>query len=242
MGPGAATPIAVIGSPSATCSMRWVISTIPWASVSGVSTLAWRISLPSPSPAATKIFDPPISTPIYIWLLYRLRCNPYYPYRLWLLTLPVPYVMMLYRLVGRFGRGPSRRDYECSPPCIFFCDGVPSKSVSPGCPCFKTERSSILSSNEGAVKHKGGDMNRDVLTTVGGLILVGVVVVATFLYGNQQRQAQLRQQQTTQKQQQQKAATPAKPKAVSGSAKSQPAAPTTTSATPTQQPAAGQAS
>jgi hypothetical protein len=46
-------------------------------------------------------------------------------------------------------------------------------------------------------------MNRDVLTTVGGLVLVGVVVVATFLYGNEQRQAQLRHDQTAQRQAQQ---------------------------------------
>jgi hypothetical protein len=60
-------------------------------------------------------------------------------------------------------------------------------------------------------------MNRDALTTIGGLVLVGIVVVATFLYGNQQRQAQLRHNQTAQRQAQQ-------------SAKPQPAAKTPASA------------
>jgi|GEM_PF-5922821 len=45
-------------------------------------------------------------------------------------------------------------------------------------------------------------MNRELLITIGGLLVVGLVVVATFLYGNQQRQAQLRTPQTNQHQQQ----------------------------------------
>ena len=51
-------------------------------------------------------------------------------------------------------------------------------------------------------------MNRDVLTTIGGLVLVGVIVVATFLYGNQQRQSQLRHNQTAARQSQPAAKTP----------------------------------
>lgn len=45
-------------------------------------------------------------------------------------------------------------------------------------------------------------MKKDVLTTIGGLVLVGLVVVATFLYGSQQRQNQARQDQDLKKQQQ----------------------------------------
>ena len=45
-------------------------------------------------------------------------------------------------------------------------------------------------------------MNREVLTTIGGLIVVGAVVVATFLYGNHQHQADLRHDQDVQRQQQ----------------------------------------
>lgn len=43
-------------------------------------------------------------------------------------------------------------------------------------------------------------INKDVLKTVGGLLLIGVVVVATFLYGNQQRQEQMRQEQGVEQQ------------------------------------------
>jgi cytoskeletal protein RodZ len=63
-------------------------------------------------------------------------------------------------------------------------------------------------------------MNRDVLTTVGGLVLVGIVVVATFLYGNEQRQAQLRRDQTAQRQSQQQSKNQSTPKASSVSTSS----------------------
>lgn len=50
-------------------------------------------------------------------------------------------------------------------------------------------------------------MKKDVLTTIGGLVLVGLVVVATFLYGNQQRQNQAKHDQDIKKQQETKAPT-----------------------------------
>lgn len=51
-------------------------------------------------------------------------------------------------------------------------------------------------------------MRRDLVVTIGGMILVGLIVVATFLYGNQQHQAELRLAQEQQRQ-----ATPAPPAA-----------------------------
>lgn len=45
-------------------------------------------------------------------------------------------------------------------------------------------------------------MNRDGLKTVIGLLVIGLIIVATFLYGNNQRQAQLRHDQDLKKQQQ----------------------------------------
>lgn len=46
-------------------------------------------------------------------------------------------------------------------------------------------------------------LNQDLLKTVGGLLLIGVIVVATFLYGNRQRQAQIRDDQTATEQSEQ---------------------------------------
>lgn len=45
-------------------------------------------------------------------------------------------------------------------------------------------------------------MKKDVLTTIGGLVLVGLVVVATFLYGSQQRQNQAKHDEQLKQQQQ----------------------------------------
>lgn len=45
-------------------------------------------------------------------------------------------------------------------------------------------------------------MKKDILTTIGGLVAVGLIVVATFLYGNHQRQQQLRTQEKPQTAQQ----------------------------------------
>lgn len=72
-------------------------------------------------------------------------------------------------------------------------------------------------------------MNREVLTTVGGLLVVGIVVVATFLYGNHQRQNQMHASQTSQHQ----------PQAAKPTPSPTPAATTPgTGSTPAQQPAA----
>lgn len=55
-------------------------------------------------------------------------------------------------------------------------------------------------------------MRRDVLRTIGGIVVVGLVVVATFLYGNHQSQQQIRkQQQLETKAKQQTAASQTKP-------------------------------
>lgn len=43
-------------------------------------------------------------------------------------------------------------------------------------------------------------MNRESLKTLGGILVIGIIVVATFLYGNQQRQEQLRKDQAQQEQ------------------------------------------
>src|SRR4029078_2296942 len=44
-------------------------------------------------------------------------------------------------------------------------------------------------------------MKRDTVKTLIGLLIIGIIVVATFLYGNAQRQAQLRHDQDVKKQQ-----------------------------------------
>lgn len=46
-------------------------------------------------------------------------------------------------------------------------------------------------------------MNRDLLKTAGGIIIIGAIIVATFLYGNQQRQEQVRRDQEVEQQQDQ---------------------------------------
>ncbi|MEO7617348.1 MAG: hypothetical protein ABIS59_00740 [Candidatus Saccharibacteria bacterium] len=45
-------------------------------------------------------------------------------------------------------------------------------------------------------------MNRDGLKTIIGLLVIGLIIVATFLYGNHQRQAQLRHDEDLKRQQQ----------------------------------------
>ncbi len=49
------------------------------------------------------------------------------------------------------------------------------------------------------------DMKRDTLKTIAGLIIIGLIVVVTFLYGNAQRQDQNRRDQAAKQAQQQKA-------------------------------------
>lgn len=44
-------------------------------------------------------------------------------------------------------------------------------------------------------------MSRDTVKTLAGLLVIGVIVVATFLYGNAQRQSQLKHDQTVKNQQ-----------------------------------------
>lgn len=46
-------------------------------------------------------------------------------------------------------------------------------------------------------------MSRDTVKTLAGLLIIGIIVVATFLYGNAQRQSQLKKQQQTADQSQQ---------------------------------------
>ncbi len=63
------------------------------------------------------------------------------------------------------------------------------------------------------------NLNRDFLKTLGGILVIGAIVVATFLVGNQQRQDQIRKE----NQAQQKAPVPIKknqPAANSGSSSS----------------------
>jgi cobalamin biosynthesis Mg chelatase CobN len=48
-------------------------------------------------------------------------------------------------------------------------------------------------------------MKRDTVKTLAGLLIIGIIVVATFLYGNAQRQSQLRRDEDAKKQQQAKA-------------------------------------
>jgi predicted lipid-binding transport protein (Tim44 family) len=75
-------------------------------------------------------------------------------------------------------------------------------------------------------------MKRDTLKTIAGLIIIGLIVVVTFLYGNAQRQSQNRKDQAAKQAQQQKASTQAaqpqaQPKVAAAPAT--PAAPATTS-------------
>ena len=53
-------------------------------------------------------------------------------------------------------------------------------------------------------------MKRDTIKTIAGLVIIGGIVVATFLYGNAQRQAQLAHDQDVKKQQEAKAQEQAK--------------------------------
>ena len=73
-------------------------------------------------------------------------------------------------------------------------------------------------------------MKRDTIKTIAGLIIIGAIVVATFLYGNSQRKAQLAHDQDVKKQQEAKAQAQAKavtptPTPVKASAPSTSAAP-----------------
>lgn len=56
-------------------------------------------------------------------------------------------------------------------------------------------------------------MNRDLIKTIAGILLVGLIVVATYLYGNHQSQLQQQKDQASRQSQQQVAqnTTPAKP-------------------------------
>ncbi len=62
------------------------------------------------------------------------------------------------------------------------------------------------------------NLNRDFLKTLGGILIIGAIVVATFLYGNQQRQDQIRKEQQAKEQADQKVGKPA----ASNKTKSQP--------------------
>ena len=62
----------------------------------------------------------------------------------------------------------------------------------------------LYSNQEGALINQGKIMRRDVVATIGGLILVALVVVGTFLYGNSQREKQESQGQNQEQQQAQK--------------------------------------
>jgi cytoskeletal protein RodZ len=61
-------------------------------------------------------------------------------------------------------------------------------------------------------------MKRDTVKTLAGLLIIGIIVVATFLYGNAQRQSQLRRDEDAKKQQQAKANDQAKKAQPSASA------------------------
>ena len=83
-------------------------------------------------------------------------------------------------------------------------------------------------------------MKRDTLKTIFGLVIIGLIVVVTFLYGNSQRQAQLRHDQDVKRQQQTQAKTPAvQPSASTAQPKT--AAPTTTPSKPPVAPTAAPA-
>jgi cytoskeletal protein RodZ len=73
-------------------------------------------------------------------------------------------------------------------------------------------------------------MRRSLVTTIGGLLLVILVVGATFLYGNSQRQEQQRQDEQRQEQAQQKPADQPAKTAEANQPASQPAATTSTPA------------
>lgn len=55
-------------------------------------------------------------------------------------------------------------------------------------------------------------LTRDLLKTVGAILVIGIIIVATFLYGNRQRQEQVRRDQQIRQQQEQKAAEETGPK------------------------------
>ncbi len=78
-------------------------------------------------------------------------------------------------------------------------------------------------------------MKRDTVKTIAGLIIIGGIVVATFLYGNSQRQAQLAHDQ--QVKQQQTAKIPAKSSAAQPSATGAAGASATNNTAPVNTPA-----
>jgi hypothetical protein len=77
-------------------------------------------------------------------------------------------------------------------------------------------------------------MKRDTLKTLAGLLIIGVIVVATFMYGNAQRQAQIKRDEAAKKQQQQQANANE-----AGKATASPSGTTTPTASPTTQPTTG---
>lgn len=56
------------------------------------------------------------------------------------------------------------------------------------------------------------NLNRDFLKTLGGILIIGAIVVATFLYGNQQRQEQIRKDEQAKQQAEQQVKATAKAK------------------------------
>lgn len=57
------------------------------------------------------------------------------------------------------------------------------------------------------VFYRSSRMKRDTLRTLGGVVVICLIVVATFMYGNSQRQAQIRHDQDVKAQQEAKAST-----------------------------------
>lgn len=80
-------------------------------------------------------------------------------------------------------------------------------------------------------------MNRDGVKTIIGLLVIGLIIVATFLYGNHQRQAQLRHDQDVKKQSGVTQATPQATPTTNKSASSQASVPS-----PSANPLQGQGS
>lgn len=88
--------------------------------------------------------------------------------------------------------------------------------------------------------------NQDLVKTIGAIALIGIIVVATFLYGNKQRQEQVRQDQAAKQEQERKADEQAKqstqqpaPATNNQATSATPGQSTATTQTPTTTPATG---
>ncbi len=81
-------------------------------------------------------------------------------------------------------------------------------------------------------------MNKDLIKTGGAILLIAIIVVATFLYGNNQRQEQVRKDQAAKQADKDMAAmTPTTPSNNSGAASATPAQ--STASTPASTPSTG---